>query len=68
MRFLFNKNTDIRNEAVSRLYWLLTTEKNSNKKIPKIKTLEDRSLSNIFQFDYMIDITKTKTASQFYQV
>lgn len=65
---LFCKDKRLRNEAVCRLCWLLTTEENASDKIPRIKSLDDCGLSYIFQIDYPIDFSKKRGTRQFYQV
>lgn len=68
LTFLFNTDLAIRNEAVSRLCWLLTTEKDYEQKIPKIKSLDNCALSNVFQMNHHIDVGKLKSPRQFYEV
>lgn len=67
LRFLYHKDDIIRKEAVARLSWLLTSENDYEKKLPKIKTLENETFSQIFQLNRFIDLTKTRNAA-FYQI
>lgn len=66
--FLLSKEVSIKREAVSRLCWLLSLEKDSEKKIPKIKTLDDFTLLNVFQKTFMLDLSRIKVNRQFYEV
>lgn len=47
IRLLFSKNTLTRDEAISRLFWLLNKENSSNKKLPKMSVLTSLNLSGI---------------------
>lgn len=65
---LFCKDINLRNEAVARLCWLLTTDEDSQFKIPKIKSLQDYGLGNIFQIEFPVDLSRKRSSHQFYQV
>lgn len=65
---LFSKNHLVRGEALSRLTWILTSEENSDEKLPALKTLREPLLSTICIFDNPINLKNLEEPKQFYQV
>ncbi|XP_017780002.1 PREDICTED: rotatin [Nicrophorus vespilloides] len=65
---LFCENSHIREEAVSRLCWILTSTKEENRDLlPRINNLHDRGLGFVCCVEKAIDYNKYKATQHFYQ-
>lgn len=51
LRFLYSPNSDIREEALCRLIWLLGKEKDSIQKLPRLSSLHGLPLSSLCIFE-----------------
>ncbi|XP_018573187.1 rotatin [Anoplophora glabripennis] len=67
VEFLFAKETYLREEAFSRICWLLTSQKNSGDLLPKFNTVYDTALANVCYLKTVVDINKTRFTDHFYQ-
>ncbi|KAL6436580.1 hypothetical protein ACFW04_004801 [Cataglyphis niger] len=52
LRFLYSPNSDIREEALCRLIWLLGKEKDSVQKLPRLSSLHGLPLSSLCIFEH----------------
>ncbi|KAK5645259.1 hypothetical protein RI129_006559 [Pyrocoelia pectoralis] len=64
---LFTSDNLTREEAVSRLCWLLTTQTNSRSLLPRLNSLKDKVLSKACHVQRIADINKERPAQHFYQ-
>lgn len=52
LRFLYSPCSEIREEAIYRLIWLLQMEKDSLKKLPRLSSLHGLPLGSLCIFEY----------------
>ncbi|XP_031350383.1 rotatin isoform X3 [Photinus pyralis] len=64
---LFVGDSLAREEAVSRLCWLLTTQTNSRNLLPRMNSLRDKALSKACHVQRVADINRERPAQHFYQ-
>ncbi|KAK4876162.1 hypothetical protein RN001_012584 [Aquatica leii] len=57
----------IHEEALSRLLWILTSQHNSHDLLPRLNSLQNKSLSNIFCIQKTVTVNKGRSTQQFYQ-
>ncbi|XP_044758408.1 rotatin [Coccinella septempunctata] len=58
----------VRDEAFSRLCWLLAQQENSKELLPRLNNVNDKILSNICQISPAVfDVNKSKSSERFYQ-
>lgn len=57
-----------RNEALSRILWLLTAQENHKDFLPKINSLQDKTLNAVCQLKTVYDINKNRNTQHYYEV
>ncbi|KAL1501895.1 hypothetical protein ABEB36_007134 [Hypothenemus hampei] len=67
VQLLFNKDSLIRDEAFSRLCWLLAKQENCRDYLPKFNTIYDKALSNVCNIKSTVDVNKLRKSEHFYQ-
>lgn len=65
LRYLFSPDSNIREEAVCRLIWLLGKEKDSVQKLPRLSSLHGLPLGSLCIFEHQ---TSSKKSGSNYQV
>ncbi|GAB1865817.1 Rotatin [Camponotus japonicus] len=60
LRFLYSPNSDIREEALCRLIWLLGKEKDSVQKLPRLSSLHGLPLSSLCIFERKISVKRSE--------
>ncbi|KAM0726292.1 Rotatin [Formica fusca] len=60
LRFLYSPNSDIREEALCRLIWLLGKEKDSVQKLPRLSSLHGLPLSSLCIFERKIFVKRSE--------
>lgn len=65
---LFNHDGNIREEAFSRLCWLLASQHDSREMLPRLNNLYDKALPNVCQCQRILDINRIRVVHHFYQV
>ncbi|KAI4460708.1 rotatin [Holotrichia oblita] len=64
---LFSADGSIRDEAVSRICWLLASQGDNRDLLPRINNLLDKSLSMSCQIKHVYDLNKMQTNQHYYQ-
>ncbi|XP_066146267.1 rotatin isoform X2 [Euwallacea fornicatus] len=68
IELLFADNSTLRDEAFSRLCWLLAKQENSRDILPKFNTIFDKAMSNACCIKrVVVDINKLRKSEHFYQ-
>ncbi|RZC42072.1 rotatin [Asbolus verrucosus] len=67
IQVLFGPDVLMREEAFSRLCWLLASQTDSRDMLPRLNNLYDKALPNVCQIQRIFDINKNRTAQHFYQ-
>ncbi|XP_066247682.1 rotatin [Euwallacea similis] len=68
IELLFADNSTLRDEAFSRLCWLLAKQENSRDVLPKFNTIFDKAMSNACCIKRaVVDINKMRKSEHFYQ-
>ncbi|XP_076250090.1 rotatin homolog anastral spindle 3 isoform X2 [Rhynchophorus ferrugineus] len=67
IQLLYSRDSQLRDEAFSRLCWLMASQENSREFLPKLNTIYDKALSNIFSIKNITDINKIGKTEHFYQ-
>lgn len=65
---LFVKDATTRNEALSRIFWLLAADEDSKNYLPKITTLQDKTLNSACHLKIVYDINKNRNTQHYYEV
>nr|XP_012230900.1 PREDICTED: LOW QUALITY PROTEIN: rotatin [Linepithema humile] len=60
LRFLYSPNSDIREEALCRLIWLLGKEKDSIQKLPRLSSLHGLPLSSLCIFEHKTFVKRSE--------
>lgn len=69
IQFLFLEDAALRDEAFSRLCWLLSSQKNCRDFLPKVNMLYDNSIASVCLPKTTTDVNKVRRANgHFYQV
>ncbi|KAF5272203.1 hypothetical protein FQA39_LY01285 [Lamprigera yunnana] len=64
---LFVNDKITREEALSRLLWILTLQKDSRDLLPRLNSLQNKVLNNILHIQKPSDINRDRSSQQFYQ-
>ncbi|XP_044270747.1 rotatin isoform X1 [Tribolium madens] len=64
---LFTDESQVREEAFSRLCWLLAAQTDSKEMLPRLNNLYDKALPNVCQIQRLFDVNKNRTTQHFYQ-
>lgn len=67
MALLFVDDKIAREEAVSRLLWLLSTQYSNKEYLPRLNNINDKSLSYVCQIKRLYDFNKTRSTNNLYQ-
>ncbi|KAJ8927426.1 hypothetical protein NQ314_020096, partial [Rhamnusium bicolor] len=67
IQFLFANDAYLRDEAFSRIYWLMASQENSREMLPKFNTLYDKALANVCHLKRVVDVNKVRYTEHFYQ-
>ncbi|XP_074031734.1 rotatin homolog anastral spindle 3 isoform X2 [Leptinotarsa decemlineata] len=67
IQLLFTDDAYLREEAFSRVCWLLSSQENSREMLPKVNTLYDTSLAGVCRLKKVVDINKMRRTEHFYQ-
>ncbi|XP_030750028.1 rotatin [Sitophilus oryzae] len=67
VQLLYAKDAYLRNEAFSRLCWLIACQENSRELLPKFNTIYDKGFANVCQIKKILDINKIRKSEHFYQ-
>lgn len=68
MEILFCADAQARDEAVSRLCWVLASQDNAAKLLPRLNNLHDKMLASACQVLRPIDLNRNRNTQHFYQV
>jgi hypothetical protein len=68
VHILFGYESATREEAFSRLCWLLASQTDSREMLPRLNNLHDKALPNACQIQRLLDVNKNRTTQHFYQV
>lgn len=69
IQFLFLEDATVRDEAFSRLCWLLSSQENCREFLPKVNMLYDNTIASVCLPKTQIDVNKAgRGNSHFYQV
>lgn len=68
IEILFSKDAEDRNEAVSRICWLLSLQENSRDLLPKLNSVHDRILNSACQLRIVYDVNKNRSNQHYYEV
>lgn len=68
IEFLFLDDPCLREEAFSRICWLLSSQEKSRELLPGFNTLYDTSLAGICKIKKVLDVNKIRRTEHFYQV
>lgn len=68
LRLLFIDDSLTREEAVSRLCWLMGLQKDSRDLLPRLNNLQDKTLGSVCQLTRITDVNKVRPSQHFYQV
>lgn len=58
----------IRNEAITRILWLLSAQENSKDLLPKINSLEDKTLISVCHSKIVYNVNKNRNIQHYYEV
>ncbi|CAH0554508.1 unnamed protein product [Brassicogethes aeneus] len=64
---LFSKDDTSRDEAYSRICWLLATQDDAKATLPRLNGLYDKALSNVCRQPKIVDLNKSRMTQHFYQ-
>ncbi|CAG9862356.1 unnamed protein product [Phyllotreta striolata] len=67
IQFLFLEDPSLRDEAFSRICWLLSSQEKARELLPGFNALYDTSLVGIFRSKKMLDLNKMRRTEHFYQ-
>ncbi|KAJ8948142.1 hypothetical protein NQ318_009229 [Aromia moschata] len=67
VQLLFSNDAYLRDEAFSRICWLLASQEKSREMLPKFNTLYDTALANVCRLKRVVDINKVRYTEHFYQ-
>ncbi|VEN41222.1 unnamed protein product, partial [Callosobruchus maculatus] len=67
VQLLFVEDAFLRDEGFSRLCWLLSTQEDAKKLLPKFASLFDPALANICRLKRAVDVNKMRRIEHFYQ-
>lgn len=67
IQLLYTEESLLREEAFSRLCWLLATQPNSRQTLPRLNNLYDKALANICTKQIQFDVNKFRQTQHFYQ-
>lgn len=65
---LFTRNNIVKEEAISRLCWILSTDTDARDMLPRLHNLRHKTLTSICELKFPLDINKVRNGHQFYQV
>ncbi|XP_060527472.1 rotatin [Cylas formicarius] len=67
VQLLFSKESFLREEAFSRICWLMARQENSRELLPKFNTVFDKALAGACRMRTIVDINKIRNSDHFYQ-
>ncbi|CAH1155943.1 unnamed protein product [Phaedon cochleariae] len=67
IEFLFSEEVYLREEAFSRISWLISSQEKSREMLPRFNTLYDSSLSTVCRLKKVVDVNKSRRTEHFYQ-
>lgn len=65
---MFAKDSTIRNEAISRIIWLLALQEEAKSFLPKLANLQDQNLNSICMLRIVYDVNKNRNTNHYYEV
>lgn len=68
MELLFANDATIRNEAISRICWLLASQEGARDLLPKLSNLQDKALASVCQLRLVYDVNKNRNTQHYYEV